>query len=183
MHQLCIRYPNKSDDETRKICNEINGNWSKYRSAIGEFWLIKLDSRKRQGIITIVWNNVQQIMKQLSTNNLFVEQLSLSKHLTKLEQRLLANNGQFLWDICQSRHKYSQENQLFINLIFICYSSWASSLTTNTNRLTPIEFACCNRFIELCKQALFIVYRYSTDEKNKKQQQNQQDRSTVTVTS
>ena len=43
MNLLCIRYPNKSDDETRRICNDICENWNKYRSSIGEFWLIKLD--------------------------------------------------------------------------------------------------------------------------------------------
>jgi hypothetical protein len=48
------------------------------------------------------------------------------------------------------------------------------SLITSRNRLSPIELACCNRFIELCKQALFIVYRYSIDEKIKKQQHHQQ---------
>ncbi|CAF3166961.1 unnamed protein product [Rotaria socialis] len=162
MHQLCIRYPNKSDDETRRICNEIVENWNKYRSLIGEFWLSKLDTKKRQAIIRIVWNNVQQIMKQLWTVDHYIEQLSLSKHLAKLEQRLLANSGQYLWDICQNR-----------------YNSWGSSLVTSTNRVSPIELACCNRFIELCKQALFIVYRYSVDEKIKKQQEHQSQGSTI----
>ncbi|CAF0873151.1 unnamed protein product [Rotaria sp. Silwood1] len=166
MHQLCIRYPNKSDDETRRICHDIVENWSKYRSSIEEFWLSKLDTRKRQAIIRIVWNNVQQIMKQLWKIDQYVEQLSLSKHFAKLEQRLLANNGQYLWDICQNR-----------------YNSWGSSLITSTNRLSPIELACCNRFIELCKQALFIVYRYSIDEKTKKQQQHQTEGSTIMVIS
>lgn len=54
---------------------------------------------------------------------------------------------------------------------------------TTTNRLSPIELACCNRFIELCKQALFIVYRYSIDEKLKKQQQRQTEGSTIMVIS
>lgn len=106
MHQLCIRYPNKSDDETRRICHEIVENWNKYRTSLGEFWLSKLDSRKRQAIIRIVWNNVEQIMKQLCPVDQYVEQLSLSKHLARLEQRLLANNGQYLWDICQNRYKF-----------------------------------------------------------------------------
>jgi hypothetical protein len=105
MHQLCIRYPNKSADETRRICNEIVENWNKYRTPLGEFWLVRLDTQKRQAITRIVWNNVQQIMKQIYTVDEFVEQLSLSRHLTKLEQRLLANNGQCLWDICQNRDK------------------------------------------------------------------------------
>jgi len=105
MHQLCIRYPNKSADETRRICNEMVENWNKYRTPLGEFWLVRLDTQKRQAITRIVWNNVQQIMKQIYTVEEFVEQLSLSRHLTKLEQRLLANNGQCLWDICQNRDK------------------------------------------------------------------------------
>jgi len=61
-----------------------------------------------------------------------------------------------------------------------------SSLITNRNRLSPIELACCNRFIELCKQALFIVYRYSSDENIKKKQQQQQqqtENSTIIVIS
>jgi hypothetical protein len=106
MHQLCIRYPEKSDDETRQIYNDIMENWNKYRISLGEFWLTRLDTRKRQAIIKIVWNNVQKIMKQISIVGEFVEHLSLTKHLTKLEQRLLANNGQYLWDICQKRQKY-----------------------------------------------------------------------------
>jgi len=106
MHQLCIRYPEKTDDETRRICHDINDNWNKYRTSLGEFWLSKLDTRKRQSIIKIVWNNVQKIMKQIWTVEEFIEHLSLTKHLAKLEQRLLANNGQYLWDICQKRQKY-----------------------------------------------------------------------------
>ncbi len=57
-----------------------------------------------------------------------------------------------------------------------------SSLITNRNRLSPIELACCNRFIELCKQALFIVYRYSNDENIKKKQQQQQQQQTENST-
>ncbi len=41
----------------------------------------------------------------------------------------------------------------------------------STNRLSDIEFDCCYRFVDLCQEALFIVYRYSTDEKFHKQKQ------------
>jgi hypothetical protein len=54
---------------------------------------------------------------------------------------------------------------------------------TGTNRVSPIELACCNRFIELCKQALFIVYRYSIDENIKKHQQQQTENPTIIVIS
>ncbi|UJR38470.1 hypothetical protein I4U23_031138 [Adineta vaga] len=164
MHQLCIRYPNKTADETRQICNEVNKNWNKYRSSIGEFWLHRLDSRKRQAITRIVWSNVQQIIKQIWRIDQPIEQLSLSKHLMKLEQRLLSNNGQCLWEICQNKH-----------------NSWSTTLMSNTIRLTPIELSCCNRFVELCKQALFVVYRYSLEEKDEKQRQQQSEGTTVAV--
>ena len=62
-------------------------------------------------------------------------------------------------------------------------SLWESSLNQSVDRLTPIESACCHRFIELCKQTLFVVYRYSIDEKNKKQQQQQAESPTIAVTS
>jgi hypothetical protein len=122
MHQLCIRYPDKTDDETRRICNEMMENWNKYRTSLGEFWLTRLDTRKRQAIIRIVWNNVQKIMKQLWTVEEFIEHLSLTKHLVKLEQRLLANNGQYLWDICQKRQKYLNKIfSFFINFFVIVH--------------------------------------------------------------
>ena len=52
---------------------------------------------------------------------------------------------------------------------------------SNMARLSPIELSCCNRFVELCKQALFVVYRYSTDEKTEKQRQQQTEGTTVAV--
>ena len=106
MHQLCIRYPNKTADETQRICHEIVENWNKYRNSIGDFWLSRLDGPKRQAITRIVWTNVQQIIKQICTTDEPIEHLPLSKHLIKLEQRLLSSHGQCLWDICQNRHKY-----------------------------------------------------------------------------
>ncbi|CAF3646526.1 unnamed protein product [Adineta steineri] len=164
MHQLCIRYPNKTADETRQICNEVIENWKKYRTSLGQFWLAKLDTKKRQAILRIVWNNVQQIIKQIWTIDESVEHLSLSKHFAKLEQRLLTNNGQCLWDICQNKQ-----------------NSWSISLLINTHRLSTVELSCCTRFVELCKQALFVVYRYSIDENNEKQRQQQTEGTTVAV--
>ena len=122
MHQLCIRYPDKNDDETRIIYNEIIENWNKYRTSLGEFWLNRLDARKRQAIIRIVWNNVQKIIKQLCNTNDSIQQLSLIKYLTKLEQKLLSNNGQYLWEICQKKQKYLiQKKKFLIFSILFCF--------------------------------------------------------------
>lgn len=116
MHLLCIRYPEKSDEETRRIYEDILEHWNDYRTSIGDFWLNRLDTRKRQAIIKIVWNNVYKIIKQIWTVEQFIEHLSLTKHLVQLEQKLLANNGQFLWEICQKRQRYNSR---------FCFSSFS----------------------------------------------------------
>ncbi len=56
-----------------------------------------------------------------------------------------------------------------------------ASLKINPNRLSQVELACCSRFVELCKQALFIVYRYSIDEQSEKQRQQQTEGTTIVV--
>lgn len=189
MHQLNIRYPNKNDEETRRVYNEINDNWNKYRGLIGEFWSSRLDTRKRQAIIKIVRNNVHQIMKRLWPSDKSIEHLSLNRHFSKLEQRLLANNGQYLWEICQSRYRfYFWQREILLNrrISRLGLSSWQPSIVKTTASMTPIELACCHRFVELSKQALLIVYRYSVDEKSKRQhhqQTNNIDETTIMVVS
>ncbi|CAF1415190.1 unnamed protein product [Rotaria sp. Silwood1] len=148
MNKLRIHYPNKSDKETNQICIEIIENWNRYKSDIGRYWLVEFDANKRQSIIDIVWNNVQLIMKKVCIIDELVQQLPLNRHLMKLQRRLLANHGQCLWDTCQNKH-----------------NSWESLFVKSTNHLSDIELECCYRFVDLCKEALFIVYRYSIDEK------------------
>ncbi len=50
-------------------------------------------------------------------------------------------------------------------------SSWESLFVKSTNNLSTIELDCCFRFVDLCQEALFIVYQYSIDEKIQKQKQ------------
>jgi hypothetical protein len=57
------------------------------------------------------------------------------------------------------------------DLILILNSSWESLFVKSTNYLSTIELDCCYRFVELCKEALFIVYRYSIEENIHKQRQ------------
>ena len=61
-------------------------------------------------------------------------------------------------------------------------SSWESLFTKSTNHLSDIELDCCYRFVDLCKEALFVVYQYSIDEKLYKQKY-QDQRLTVTAKS
>ncbi|CAF4014313.1 unnamed protein product [Rotaria sp. Silwood2] len=154
MNKLRIHYPNKSDKETNQICIEIIENWNRYKPDIGRYWLVEFDANKRQSIIDIVWNNVQQITRKVCILDELVQQLPLNRHLIKLQRRLLANHGQCLWDTCQNKH-----------------NSWESLFMKSTNHLSNIELDCCYRFVDLCKEALFIVYRYSIDEKIYQQKQ------------
>lgn len=39
----------------------------------------------------------------------------------------------------------------------------------STNHISDIELDCCYRFVDLCQEALFIVYQYTIDEKFHKQ--------------
>jgi hypothetical protein len=52
---------------------------------------------------------------------------------------------------------------------FFLNSSWESLFVKSTNSLSTIELDCCYCFVDLCKEALFIVYQYSIDEKFYKQ--------------
>ncbi|CAF0727093.1 unnamed protein product [Didymodactylos carnosus] len=149
MQQLCIRYPGKSADDTKNVCQDIIENWKLYKVQISEFWLVRLDGKKRQAIINIVSNNVKNIFKKVWIIQ-DIENLTISRHIAKIVQRLLVANGQCLWEACQDNDK-----------------SWKTMLIKSTNEMSPIEFLCCQRFVDLCKQALFVVYKYSIDEKEK----------------
>ena len=41
------------------------------------------------------------------------------------------------------------------------FRSWESVFLRSTNRLSEVELNCCYRFVELCQESLFILYRYS----------------------
>ncbi len=119
-------------------------------------------------MIEIVWNNVQQVMKKVCIVDDLIHQLPLNRSLLKLKRRLLANHGQPFWDACQNRHRYNSIVKLQF-LHSILFSSWESLFVKSTNSLSPIELNCCYRFVGLCQEALFVVYRCSINEKNRKQ--------------
>ena len=103
-------------------------------------------------MIDIVWNNLQEIMKKICLIEELIDQLPLNRQLLKLKRRLLSNHGQPFWDACLDRH-----------------SSWESLFIKSTKSISILELDCCYRFIDLAKQALFIVYCYSNDSRIPKQ--------------
>lgn len=40
-------------------------------------------------------------------------------------------------------------------------SSWESLFLKSTHPISKVEFECCYRFVDLCREALLIVYRYT----------------------
>jgi hypothetical protein len=55
------------------------------------------------------------------------------------------------------------------NFFLFKNSSWESLFIKSTNNLSTIELDCCYCFVDLCREALFIVYQYTIDEKIHKQ--------------
>ncbi len=95
-------------------------NWNFYKSDIGRFWLGELDTDKRESVVEIVWNHIEQIMKKICIVDELTQQLPVHRHLLKLKRRLLANHGQPLWDACQNRHRYVDEPFfVFFKIVFV----------------------------------------------------------------
>lgn len=148
MIKSILHYPNRSDEFTQRMYTEILDNWPEFQSDIGRFWLGELDTDKRQSVIEIVWKQICQIMSDICILENLIEYLPLNRNLLKLKRRLLSNHGQPFWDACQDRH-----------------NSWESLFLKSTNTISSIELDCCYRFVDLCKQSLFIVYQYSRQQR------------------
>ena len=84
---------------------QIFEHWDSYKYEISRFWLGELDTDKRQSVIDMVWNNLQEIMRKICVLEQLIEHLPLNRHLLKLKRRLLSNHGQPFWDACLERHR------------------------------------------------------------------------------
>ena len=90
---------------------QIVDQWEHYKADLARFWFVELDAQKRQSAIGIVWNNLQAILKKLCILDEIVQELPLCRYLRKLKERLLANNGQCLWDACRNKNRYGNPLQ------------------------------------------------------------------------
>ncbi|XP_039176949.1 tubulin polyglutamylase TTLL7 [Crotalus tigris] len=140
-----IRYPGKTNEEADLIIEDIMDNWKYHKSKVASYWLIKLDSVKQRKVLDIVKVSIRSVLKHIWRVS-DVECLHLYRLFNRVFNRLLWSHGQGLWNcFCNSG------------------SSWETIFSKSTEAVTADQLQCCQRIVELCKQCLLVVYKYSSD--------------------
>uniref|UniRef100_A0A8C5S7W3 Tubulin tyrosine ligase like 7 n=1 Tax=Laticauda laticaudata TaxID=8630 RepID=A0A8C5S7W3_LATLA len=140
-----IRYPGKTNEEADLIIDDIMDNWKYHKSKVASYWLIKLDSIKQRKVLDIVKVSIRSVLKHIWRVS-DVECLHLYRLFNRVFNRLLWSHGQGLWNcFCNSG------------------SSWETIFSKSTEAMTADQLQCCQRIVELCKQCLLVVYKYSSD--------------------
>ncbi|XP_037354036.1 tubulin polyglutamylase TTLL7 isoform X2 [Talpa occidentalis] len=145
LKDMRIRFPGKSELESELLMEEMIDNWKFHKTKVASYWLIKLDSVKQRKILDIVKTSVRTVLPRIWKVP-DVEQLYLCRIFNRIFNHLLWNHGQGLWNcFCDSG------------------SSWESIFSKNPELMTPLQLQCCQRLVELCKQCLLMVYKYTTE--------------------
>lgn len=145
LKDMRIRFPGKSDAESELMVEEIMDNWKHYKTKVASYWLIKLDSVKQRKVLEIVKSSIRTILPRIWRVP-DAEDLSLYRIFNRVFNRLLWSHGQGLWScFCDSG------------------SSWESIFSKSPELVTPLQLQCCQRLVELCKQCLLVVYKYTTE--------------------
>ncbi|KAG8437206.1 hypothetical protein GDO86_008050 [Hymenochirus boettgeri] len=146
LRDMRIRLPRKGYEEiTHTHIYEIMENWTYHKSKVASYWLIKLDSVKQRKVLDIVRTNVRSVLQSIWKVS-DVECLHIYRSFNRVFNRLLWSHGQGLWS---------------------CFSnsgtSWETIFCKSTEVVTPQQFQCCQRLVQLCKDCLLVVYKYATD--------------------
>ncbi|KAE8609430.1 hypothetical protein XENTR_v10011809 [Xenopus tropicalis] len=146
LRDMRIRIPGKGVEEiTHSHIDEIMDNWTYHKSKVASYWLIKLDSVKQRKVLDIVRTNIRSVLQRIWKVS-DVECLHIYRSFNRVFNRLLWNHGQGLWS---------------------CFSnsgtSWETIFCKSTEVVTPQQFQCCQRLVQLCKDCLLAVYKYATD--------------------
>lgn len=145
LKDMKIRFPGKSDAESLLLIEDIIDNWKYHKTKVASYWLIKLDSAKQRKVLDIVKTSVRTILPRIWKVP-DVEEVNLYRIFNRVFNRLLWSHGQGLWNcFCDSG------------------SSWESIFSKSPEVVTPLQLQCCQRLVELCKQCLLVVYKYTTD--------------------
>ncbi|XP_059545040.1 tubulin polyglutamylase TTLL7 isoform X2 [Myotis daubentonii] len=145
LKDMKIRFPGKSDAETQLLVEDILDNWKFHKAKVASYWLIKLDSVKQRKVLDIVKTNIRTILPRIWKVT-DVDELHLYRIFNRVFNRLLWSHGQGLWNcFCDSG------------------SSWESIFSKSPEVVTALQLQCCQRLVELCKQCLLLVYKYSTE--------------------
>ncbi|XP_042539045.1 tubulin polyglutamylase TTLL7 isoform X1 [Dipodomys spectabilis] len=145
LKDMKIRFPGKSDAESELLIEDIIDNWKHHKTKVASYWLIKLDSGKQRKVLDIVKSSVRTVLPRIWKVP-DVEEVSLYRIFNRVFNRLLWSHGQGLWScFCDSG------------------SSWESIFSKSPEVVTPLQLQCCQRLVELCKQCLLVVYKYTMD--------------------
>ncbi|XP_021013483.1 tubulin polyglutamylase TTLL7 isoform X2 [Mus caroli] len=145
LKDMRIRFPGKSDAESELLLEDIMDNWKHYKTKVASYWLIKLDSVKQRKVLDIVKSSIRTVLPRIWRVP-DAEELSLYRIFNRVFNRLLWSHGQGLWScFCDSG------------------SSWESIFSKSPEVVTPLQLQCCQRLVELCKQCLLVVYKYTTE--------------------
>ncbi|XP_042319302.1 tubulin polyglutamylase TTLL7 isoform X5 [Sceloporus undulatus] len=144
-NDMKIRFPGKTNEEAELIIEDIMDNWKYHKSKVASYWLIKLDSAKQRKVLDIVKASIRSVLQRVWRVS-DVECLHLYRLFNRVFNRLLWSHGQGLWNcFCNSG------------------SSWETIFSKSTEVVTADQLQCCQRIVELCKQCLLVVYKYSAD--------------------
>nr|XP_048309571.1 tubulin polyglutamylase TTLL7 isoform X1 [Myodes glareolus]XP_048309572.1 tubulin polyglutamylase TTLL7 isoform X1 [Myodes glareolus]XP_048309573.1 tubulin polyglutamylase TTLL7 isoform X1 [Myodes glareolus]XP_048309574.1 tubulin polyglutamylase TTLL7 isoform X1 [Myodes glareolus] len=145
LKDMRVRFPGKSDAESELLIEDIMGNWKHYKTKVASYWLIKLDSVKQRKVLDIVKSSIRTVLPRIWRVP-DAEELSLYRIFNRVFNRLLWSHGQGLWScFCDSG------------------SSWESIFSKSPEVVTPLQLQCCQRLVELCKQCLLVVYKYTNE--------------------
>nr|XP_033772520.1 tubulin polyglutamylase TTLL7 isoform X2 [Geotrypetes seraphini] len=145
LKDLRVKSPGKTDKETDFIIDDIMDNWKYHKPKVASYWLIKLDSMKQKKVLDIVKTSVRSVLQRIWKIS-DVECLHLYRSFNRVFNRLLWSHGQGLWNcFCNTG------------------SSWETMFSKSTEVVTPLEFQCCQRLVQLCKDCVLVVYKCGTD--------------------
>ncbi|XP_030062157.1 tubulin polyglutamylase TTLL7 isoform X2 [Microcaecilia unicolor] len=145
LKDLRVKSPGKTDKETDLIIDDIMSNWKYHKPKVASYWLIKLDSMKQKKVLDIVKTSVRSVLQRIWKVS-DVECLHLYRSFNRVFNRLLWSHGQGLWNcFCNTG------------------SSWETMFSKSTEVVTPLEFQCCQRLVQLCKDCILVVYKCGTD--------------------
>ncbi|XP_075244954.1 tubulin polyglutamylase TTLL7-like [Convolutriloba macropyga] len=151
LSELNIKFPGKSDEEATEILNSILDNWRYHKPRVASYWLVKLDSAKRQKVVDIVRNNVRSIIQRFYESE-DIDKLNVTKCLNKVFSRMLWSHGQGLWSCLNHTTRGP--------------APWESIFRNGVEMLSNVEMGCCKIAVELCKDCLLVVYQFANQSRS-----------------
>lgn len=145
LEDVRIKFPGKSDADARRILNRTLDFWDLHKSAVSTYWLTDLDSMKRLKVIGIVRDNIKPIVKR-SYRTTEVDSLKLMRYFDRIFNRMCTDYGRGLWNC------FGEDGE-----------SWKRVFSSE--KLSHVEFECCQRVVDLCKDCLLTVYHFAREVK------------------